>query len=44
MGYVAGYVALAGLLAWFCLVCDAREEAERGAETTPSGSGAETLG
>ncbi|QCG76914.1 hypothetical protein SEA_XIANYUE_61 [Mycobacterium phage XianYue] len=27
---VAGYVALAGLLTWFCLVCDAREERERG--------------
>ncbi|QLF84628.1 hypothetical protein SEA_GAIL_64 [Mycobacterium phage Gail] len=40
---VAGYIALAGLLTWFCLVADSREEAERGTET-PSTSGAETLG
>ncbi|ASJ79775.1 hypothetical protein KIY83_gp63 [Mycobacterium phage Fameo] len=30
MGYVTGYCILAGLLAWFCLCCDAREERERG--------------
>jgi hypothetical protein len=28
MGYVAGYIVLAGFLAWFCLVMDAREERE----------------
>ncbi|AKF14229.1 hypothetical protein SEA_LUCHADOR_65 [Mycobacterium phage Luchador] len=44
MSYVAGYCILAGLLAWFCLVCDAREEAERGAEAAQERSGADTLG
>ncbi|UJD21160.1 hypothetical protein SEA_SORORFAGO_63 [Mycobacterium phage SororFago] len=47
MSYVAGYCILAGLLTWFCLVCDARdarEEAQRGAEEAQERSGADTLG
>ncbi|QFP95543.1 hypothetical protein SEA_GAUGELDP_60 [Mycobacterium phage GaugeLDP] len=32
MGYVVGLCVLYGLLAWFCLCCDAREERERAAE------------